>query len=115
MAGITTAIALGVMAAASVYGVNEQIKAADEAKKQQREDNAKYEEQMANNMAEQDKQNKIQAEQIAKEQMGIEQSTAKARRKALAKGAFGRSDTILTGPLGLTTPPDTSGKTLLGS
>jgi Flp pilus assembly protein TadB len=46
-------------------------------------------------------------------QMG--QSKAKARQKALAAGATGRRDTILTGPLGVP-GADTSGggKTLLG-
>lgn len=40
---------------------------------------------------------------------------AKARSRALTAGSQGISSTILTSPLGITSPGMTSGKTLLGS
>ena len=59
------------------------------------------------------KQNKEQ-EALAAEQAGIEdRDSARARQRAKAKGAKGRSDTILTGPLGIV-EEDYKGKTLLG-
>jgi len=44
-----------------------------------------------------------------------EQAKARKRQKALAAAAGGRSDTILTSPLGVTSQAQTSKKTLLGS
>ena len=40
---------------------------------------------------------------------------AKQRQKVKAQGAIGRRDTILTGPLGLTSEAPTTAKTLLGA
>lgn len=52
------------------------------------------------------------ANDTLKAQQTAMQAGQEARRKALA--AFGRSDTILTGPRGITTPADGQRKTLLG-
>lgn len=52
---------------------------------------------------------------IKKEEKGVAPDTATQRQKKKAQGAYGRSDTILTGPLGLTASGPKSGKTLLGA
>jgi hypothetical protein len=55
------------------------------------------------------------AKEQAKQQAGLDMKSAKQRQARLASGAKGRSDTILTGPLGLTASGPKSGRTLLGS
>jgi len=67
-------------------------------------------------------QNKLFADRKAAEDAAAEQSasdsslkSARRRQKTQAAGAQGRSDTILTSPLGVTTPAQTAGKTLLGA
>ena len=52
------------------------------------------------------------ADQVATAQAASQQAGQAARKKALA--AFGRSDTILTGPRGITDVAPTQRKTLLG-
>lgn len=58
---------------------------------------------------------KAEAEKLATQQAGLSMQSAKRRQGALAAGAYGRSDTILTGPLGLTSNGPVIRKTLLGA
>jgi hypothetical protein len=62
-----------------------------------------------------EKRKKEEADALAREKAGEAQNSAKRRQRALAAGASGRSDTILTGPLGLTYSTPATGKSLLGS
>ena len=92
-----------VMIGSAIYGAVESESARKEAKKTAREQQA-------------------EAARLQKEfesrQMNDAKSTAgkdaKARQQQLASAASGRSDTILTGPSGLTDPNSGAKKTLLG-
>lgn len=88
---------------------------AEEARKQT-ELLAKQQREMAERSAnEKTAMDKELQDKMLKEQQGLEARTAKQRQAKLAAGAKGRSDTILTGPLGLTASGPKSGKTLLGA
>lgn len=72
--------------------------------------------------AEEDKQKKLledqkkaQAQSEADQSAAVARDQQKKRQTAGALAAGGRRSTILTGPLGVTTPQDSAQKTLLGS
>jgi hypothetical protein len=76
---------------------------------------AKSNEAFANKQkADLEKRKKDEAAAAAKEKAQGSQQNARARQRALSAGAYGRSDTIITGPLGVTSYMPPAAKTALG-
>lgn len=119
------AIAAIVMGGTQLYAGYEQGQAADRAAKLQEkrmaEDKSRYDQSMkdaegqrkkyeADILAQQERTDFLNAADEASE----DRTSARARQKNQAKGYMGRSDTFLTGPLGLV-EEEKKGKTLLGT
>lgn len=122
-AAITTAV---VAAAGTTYGVIKQGEARKEQQKFQEDQAAKqasiFEDQKKSEEAARAEQKALNDEAAnanaeADFQKGAAQrrETAKNRQRRIAAGATGRSDTILTGPSGLSDEPLQVGKTILGA
>jgi hypothetical protein len=116
--------ALGLLTGAGVAGAGYRggqeglkiINAPLEEARKQSEEQAKIMRDMAEKAAnEKTAADEALAKEQAKQQAGLDMKSAKQRQARLASGAKGRSDTILTGPLGLTASGPKSGRTLLGS
>ena len=114
MAQAIPIIALAVTAASAgyqVYSANEQADKAYEA-------NQKAQKSQEALLQEQQQQTQVVEDQISNQSstdaLLKNRNSARNRQKALAAGAQGPLDTILTSPLGLTNQPQTAGKTLLG-
>lgn len=109
------AIIGGLSLALSAATAGYQISEAEDAKDRQVAQ-AKAQQDNADTILAQGKteQAKAEAEQTL-EQAGVDTASAKARQRALAAGALGRSDTILTSPLGVSQSPSAQPKTLLGA
>lgn len=107
LAAVGLAVAAG-GASYQAYEANEQSDKADAQMAQQKVSSDKL------LKDQEDAQAKVDQEKN-KEQAATDRNSARLRQRALGKGAYGRSDTILTGPLGVTTPaPTAAPKTLLG-
>lgn len=71
---------------------------------------------VAKQQADFEAQQKKQTEDIAAQNDTANPANARNQQKKKAQAAYGRTDTILTGPLGITGPAaPNAGKTLLGS
>lgn len=112
MAAVTTAVAAVAAVAIAAGGTAYQI---SESKKQQKEAKKEMERQRAR-QNELDDEAKRRLENEESEERGIAtRNAARNRQRALAAGAQGRRDTILTSPLGVQgEAAPTAGKTLLG-
>lgn len=107
---------LALAGAGTGYQINASNEAADKAdataKVQKASQDALLKDQTA--QADQMQKEQTQAEAQAAAQANNNATSSVNRSKALAGGAFGRSDTILTSPLGLQGTAPTTAKTLLG-
>ena len=119
MAVVTGAIAAGVGAVAAGVGAVSSIKRGNAQKAAMEEQTRIQKKQAADNVAELTRQQKLEEEGAAKEADASSQNNARARQRAIAAGAQGRSGTILsTGSVGAGVPglgASGAGKTLLGS
>ena len=113
-----SAIAAGIGAAVAAAGTTYSIVESENAKGRAREEAAKQEEIFNKSMEE---EKAAQAAQEKKQQELLDSEKAKtsfaAQKQAQKiKAAYGRSDTLLTGPLGLSSSAGqpAAGKTLLG-
>jgi len=107
-------IILGISAAVAAGGTAYQIHASEEASNKADAQARKQEAHQSKALEEQKKQQETLEAKMAEEENVANRNTARHRQRALAAGAQGRSDTILTSPLGATGPIATAGKTLLG-
>lgn len=111
MAAVSTiaAVSAGLVAAASggaqAYQARRQEKEADRASERQAFEQKKYE----------DKIKKRREEEEGEAARTKTRNDAAMRQRMMALGASGRSSTIATGPLGLTTAAPTIYKTILGA
>lgn len=103
--------------AALAFGLDSKSKAEEEMKRQQEAQDklfADLEKQRADQEAKLKEEQQSKADELKAEGETVLGKNAKSRQKALAKGAQGRSSTILTSPLGEVGTADTGKKTLLG-
>lgn len=130
MGAAAVPIALIATAAATGYSVYQQNEAANQAKRESRRAQAEatraalaQQKERQEFEKEIQKENQAFVEEQRAEEAGLRdeatalenRNSARARQRARAKGAFGRSDTILTGPLGLPEDASTQAKrTILG-
>lgn len=114
-AGALVAIALG----SAIYQGVSASDAADKADKQREEDKAAQEKQIEDAkkeaQAQKDEMATEEAANVAAQDALKNRDSQRARQKTLAVGARGRSDTILTSPLGVQQYEPSATKTLLGS
>lgn len=123
MAAVASIGMLALSAGATAYGVVKQSEAARKQEEfqaqQSKQQEAMFEEQRVAEANAREQQKKLEDEQaleLAQEEGQAEarqrRDTAKNRQRKLAMGAYGRSDTILTGPQGIVEEPEK--KTILG-
>lgn len=119
MAAVASIGMLALSAASTTYGIVKQNEAARKQEEfqaqQSKQQEAMFNEQRqaeAQMRAEKEKMDAESEMQEMGEQKKQDRDSAKARQRKLAMGAYGRSDTILTGPQGIVEEPEK--KTILG-
>lgn len=118
MAEAVPIIVGALMAGSAVYSGVKQSEAAEEARKQS-DALAKQQQDQQNQLLKQqeDERKKYEADQakLESEQAQLDRNSMRERQRARARGAMGRRDTFLTGPLGVVGEVEGAQKTLLGA
>lgn len=106
---------LALAGAGTGYQINAANEQADKANSAADAQRKAQDQLLSDQTAQQKSMEDQQAKQNQQAQNNALVALAATRKRSLAAGAGGRSDTILTSPLGITTSAPTYGKTLLGA